>query len=206
MQWFFSGYRGPYIGPTNTNHTKNFKKNVDFCHFFRDVLSLGWGGMGVLWCNRLNYSLQMGQIWPIMTQNDWLWPRMTYQGSWGHQGVQGGARGHQGAPGGSRLPPAPKREIKQQNNGPKSWFKVPKVCPDPKGMVFTHFWGIWGDLDGLKQPYLVKMPICQKPSFREKMILPLTQTTGCNFWMVSQFSTTPKVPRVCGKLPKKTIM
>ena len=27
------------------------------------------------------------------------------------------------------------------------WFKTPKVCPDPKGMVFTHFWGIWGHLD-----------------------------------------------------------
>ena len=23
----FWGYRGPHIGPTNTNHTKNFKKN-----------------------------------------------------------------------------------------------------------------------------------------------------------------------------------
>ena len=46
---------------------------------------------------RLNYSLQMDQIWPIMTQDDWLWLRMTYQGSGGHQGVQGapgGARGH----------------------------------------------------------------------------------------------------------------
>ena len=78
---------------------QKISKKVDFCHFFRDVLSLGWGGMGVLWCNRLNYSLQMGQIWPIMTQNDWLWPRMTYQGSWGHQGVQGGTRGRQGGPG-----------------------------------------------------------------------------------------------------------
>ena len=126
---------------------KKLKKKIDFCHFFRDVLSLGWGGMGELWCKHLNYSLQMGQIWLIMTQNDWLWPRMTYQGSWGHQGVQGGATGHQGAPGGSRLPPTPKREIKQQNNGPKSWFKVPKVCPDPKGKVFTLFWGIWGHLD-----------------------------------------------------------
>ena len=29
--------------------------------------------------------------------------------------------------------------IKQQNNGPKPWFKVPKVCPDPKGVVFTNF-------------------------------------------------------------------
>ena len=57
----------------------------------------------------------------------------------GVMGAPGGRQGAQGAPGGSRLPPAPKREIKQQNNGPKSWFKVPKVCPDPKGMVFTHF-------------------------------------------------------------------
>ena len=121
--------------------------------------------MGVLQCKRLNYSLQMGQIWLIMTQDDWLWPRMTYQGSWGHQGVQGGARGHQGAPGGSWLPLAPKRVIKQQNNGPKPWFKVPKVCPDPKGMVFTHFWGIWGHLGALKQRYLVKTPICQKTGF-----------------------------------------
>ena len=185
---------------------QKISKKVDFCHFFRDVLSLGWGGIGVLWCNRLNYSLQMGQIWPIMTQNDWLWPRMTYQGSWGHQGVQGGARGHQGAPGGSRLPPAPKREIKQQNNGPKSWFKVPKVCPDPKGMVFTHFWGIWGHLDGLKQPYLVKTPICQKPSFRKKMILPLTQTTGCNFRNIRQFSIKANILGPYGKLSKNPIM
>ena len=129
---------------------QKISKKVDFCHFFRDVLSLGWGGMGVLWCKRLNYSLQMGQIWLIMTQDDWLWPRMTYQGSWGHQGVQGGARGHQGVPGGSRIPLAPKRVIKQQNNDPKPWFKVPKVCPDPKGVVFTHLWGIWGHLGALK--------------------------------------------------------
>ena len=56
---------------------------------------------------------------------------MTYQGSLGHQGVQG-------ASGGPGVPPAPKRAIKQQNNGPKLWFKVPKVCPDPKGMVLIH--------------------------------------------------------------------
>ena len=112
----------------------------------------------------------------------------------------------QGAPGGSRLPPAPKREIKQQNNGPKSWFKVPKVCPDPKGMVFTHFWGIWGHLDGLKQPYLVKTPICQKPSFWEKMILPLTQTTGCNFRNIRQFSIKANILGPYGKLSKNPIM
>ena len=54
----------------------------------------------------------------------------------GVMGAPGGPGGRHGAPGGSRLPPTPKREIKQQNNGPKSWFKVPKVCPDPKGVVF----------------------------------------------------------------------
>ena len=36
-------------------------------------------------------------------------------------------RGSKGAPGGSRVPLAPKRVIKQQNNGPKPWFKVPSV-------------------------------------------------------------------------------
>ena len=130
--------------------------------------------MGVLQCKRLNYSLQMGQIWLIMTQYDWQWPRMTYQGSWGHPGVQGGARGHQGAPEGSMVPPAPKRVIKQQNNGPKPWFKVPKVCPDPKGMVLIHFWGIWGLLGALKQRYLVKMPICQKPGFGKIYLDPIS--------------------------------
>ena len=38
----------------------------------------------------------------------------------GVMGAPGGAGGHQGAPEGSRLSPAPKREIKQQNNGLKS--------------------------------------------------------------------------------------
>ena len=46
----------------------------------------------------------------------------------------------------------------QQNNGPKPWFKVPKVCP--------------GHLDALKQPYLVKTPICQKPGFRKINLYP----------------------------------
>ena len=60
----------------------------------------------------------------------------------GVMGAPGGPGGRQGALGGargSRVPPAPKRVIKQQNNGPKPWFKVPKVCPDPKGMVLNHF-------------------------------------------------------------------
>ena len=68
----------------------------------------------------------------------------------GVRGAPGGPVGPQGVPGGSRLPPAPKRVIKQPNNDPKPWFKVPKVCCAPKGMVFTHFWGIWGHLDALQ--------------------------------------------------------
>ena len=99
----------------------------------------------------------------------------------GVRGAPGGSGGRQGAPGGSRLPSAPKRVIKKQNNGPKPWFEAPKMCPDPKGMVFTHFWGIWGHLDGLKQPYLVKTPICQKPSFRKKTQKELHRPPGAIF-------------------------
>ena len=43
----------------------------------------------------------------------------------GVMGAPGGPGGRQGALGGargSRVPPAPKRVIKQQNNGPKPWF------------------------------------------------------------------------------------
>ena len=63
---------------------------------------------------------------------------MAQDGLPGVRGAPGGPGGPQGAPGGSRLPSAPKRVIKQQNNDPKPWFKVPKVCPDPRGVVFTH--------------------------------------------------------------------
>ena len=48
----------------------------------------------------------------------------------GVRGPPGGPGGRQGAPGGWRLLPAPKRVIKQQNNGPKPWLKVPKVCAE----------------------------------------------------------------------------
>jgi len=131
---------------------------------------------------------------------------MTYQGSGGHQGVQGGARGHQGAPGGSRLPSAPERVIKQQNNGPKPWFKAPKVCPDPKEMVFIHFWGIWGHLGALQQRYLVKMQYCKKTGRRNEITGPLPQTTRSNFLKVSQFSTHVNMSGMCGKLPKNLIL
>ena len=134
----------------------------------------------------------MGQIWPMMTQDDWLWPRMT----------PGGPGGRQGAPGGSRLPPAPKRVIKQLNNDSNPWFKVPKVRPDPKGMAFTHFWCIWGHLDALQQRYLVKTQYCQKPGSRKKFILRFTQPTWCNISKFLQFSTPRGIPRRCGKLRK----
>ena len=34
MQQFFWGYSGPYFGPTNTNHTKNYQK-ITFGALFR---------------------------------------------------------------------------------------------------------------------------------------------------------------------------
>ena len=100
-----------------------------------------------------------GPGWLTMAQDD-------IPGVRGPLGVPGG---RQGAPGGWRLLPAPKRVIKQQYNGPKPWFKVPKVCPGPWGMVLIHFWGIWGHLVALNQWYLVKTLICQKNRFSEKI-------------------------------------
>ena len=60
-------------------------------------------------------------------------------GVMGAPGVHGGTREHHGASGGSGVTPVQKRVIKQQNNGFKPWFEVPKVCPDPKGVVLIHF-------------------------------------------------------------------
>ena len=84
------------------DHTKNYIKK-HFRALFRpppqNDLQCTTVQCNVLKCKRLNYSLQMGQIRPIMTQDDCVWQGMTYQGSGGFQGVQGGTRG---APGGAR--------------------------------------------------------------------------------------------------------
>ena len=102
MQQFFLGCTGPHFGPTNTNHAKNYQK-ITFGALFRippqNALQCTTVQCNGLKCKRLNYSLQMGQIGPIMTQDDCVWQGMTYQGSGGFQGVQGGTRG---APGGAR--------------------------------------------------------------------------------------------------------
>ena len=94
----------------------------------------------------------------------------------------------------------------QRKNGPKPRFKVSKVHPDPKKMVLIHFWGICGLLDELQQQYLVKTSICQKPSLRKKITQAKSQTTRCNFRMVCHFSTPPRVPSMCGKMPKNIIL
>ena len=105
MQQFFLGCTGPHFGPTNTNHAKNYQK-ITFWALFRippqNALQCTTVQCNVLKCKRLNYSLQMGQIRPIMTQDDCVWQGMTYQGSGGFQGVQGGTRGRQGQLGYSR--------------------------------------------------------------------------------------------------------
>ena len=128
---------------------------------------------------------------------------MAYQGSWGHQG---GSRGPQGASGGSGVPPARKRVIKQQNNGPKPWFKVPKVCPDLWGMVLTHFWGIWGHLVAFNQRYLVSTPICQQPGFLKIYIAYFFQTTWSKNLYFSEFSSQGMIHSYTGKLPKNQII
>ena len=63
-----------------------------------------------------------------------------------------------------------KRVIKQQNNGSKPCFQVPKVCPDTKGIVFIHIWYIWGHCDELQQRYLVKTQFGKKKSSEKKNI------------------------------------
>ena len=99
MQQFFLVCTGPHFGPTNTNHAKNYQK-ITFGALFRippqNALQCTAVQCNVLKCKRLNYSLQMGQIRPIMTQDDCVWQGMTYQGSGGFQGVQGGTRGRRG--------------------------------------------------------------------------------------------------------------
>ena len=127
-----------------------------------------------------------------MTHDDPWWLTMAQDDIPGVRGAPGGPGGPQGAPGGSRLPPAPKREINQQNNDPKPWFKVPKVCCDPKGVVFTQNCGIWGHLDALQQQYIVKTPIRQKPGLRKIFIQSFPQP-NFTIWLgfLAIFHTPP---------------
>ena len=86
----------------------------------------------------------------------------------GVMGAPGGPGVCQGAPGGSRLPPAPKRVIKQQTNDPKPWFKVPKVCPDPKRGGIYSFMRHLGPFGFIKTVIFSEKPICEKPGFWKK--------------------------------------
>ena len=45
MQRFFWGYRGPYIDPTDTNHTKK-NQQINLLSLFKVRLNLGLGGYG----------------------------------------------------------------------------------------------------------------------------------------------------------------
>ena len=138
-----------------------------------------------------------------MAHDDPGWLIMAQYDIPGVRGAPVGPGGRQGAPGGSRLLPTPKWVIKQQNNGSKPWLKVPKVCPDPKGMVSIHFWCIWGHLGAVKQCYIVKTQYCKKSGLSTNFIQSLPHTTGCNFLNFLQFSRDPEIPRLSGKLPQK---
>ena len=45
-------------------------------------------------CDKFNFSLLIAQLWPIMTQDDWLWSGMTYHGQGGARVPREGPRGH----------------------------------------------------------------------------------------------------------------
>ena len=53
----------------------------------------------------------------------------------GAQGVQGWPMGRQGV----YATPGGKKSDKNSKKGPKPWFKVSKVYPDPKMIVLIHF-------------------------------------------------------------------
>ena len=139
-------------------------------------------------------------------KDDWLWLMMTDYGPGWHTRGQGATRGAPGGARGVEATPGAKRVIKQPNNGPKPWFNVPKVCPDPWGMVLFRFWGIWGHLVALNQRYLVKTPICKKPGFLKKIIPAFPQTTWSknrHFW---EFSIHTNIPSMYGKLRKLKVI
>ena len=80
------------------------------------------------------------------------------------------------------------------------------MCPDPKGMVFIHFYGIWGHLDGLQQRYLVKKPKVENLGLGSFWITGLPQTKRCKNLGVLKFSTPPDMSEGCGKLPKNQVI
>ena len=88
---------------------------------------------------------------------------------------------------------------------PNHGLKYPKCVLTQKGVVSTHLLGIWGHLGAVKQRYLVKKPICEKPGFWKKIIL-THRVLGAIFRMVWQFSTYRDMHMVCGKLPKHNFL
>ena len=126
-----------------------------------------------------------------------LGPGWHTRGSWGHQGV----------PGGSRIPPPPNRVIKQQNNDPKPWFKVPKVCPDPKRGGIYSFMRHLGSFGCSKTAISSEKANLWKTGFLEKNHThTLHRVLGAIFRMVWQFSTYRDMHMVCGKLPKHNFL
>ena len=80
------------------------------------------------------------------------------------------------------------------------------MCPDPKGMVFIHFYGIWGHLDGLQQRYLVKKPKVENLGLGSFWITGLPQTKRCRNLGVLKFSIYPDMSGGYGKLPKNQVI
>ena len=73
-------------------------------------------------------------------------------------------------------------------------------------MVFIHFYGIWGHLDGLQQRYLVKTPKVENLGLGSFWITGLPQTKQCkNIWVLD-FSKHPDMSGGYGKMPKLKVI
>ena len=97
------GYSGPYFGPTNTNHTKNYQK-ITFGALFR-IPPQNAQQCTTVQVQALELFTPDGSN---MTHNDPGWLCMARDAITGVRGVPGGPGGHQGKPGATRLLPTPK--------------------------------------------------------------------------------------------------
>ena len=69
-------------------------------------------------------------------------------------------------------------------------------------MVFVHFYGIWGHLDGLQQRYLVKKPKVENLGLVNFWFTGFHRPNGAKIWGFWIFQIPPDMSGVYGKMPK----
>ena len=124
-------------------------------------------------------------------------------GQGGRKGAPGGARGDQATP-----------DAKISDKTAIYWLQImvwsnqslPWVgTPDPKGMIFNHFWCILGHLDALRQIYLVKTQIGRNRNSGGKRVAVSTGKTK-HFLVVFGFFTAQNMSQIGGKIQILTII